>query len=89
VAPLLPHYYNRGLHHAVSVCVCMCPTQGAGRDGSSMKSDHSLSAATGYILGADIYAAVVHVCRVDANTFAGYRLPDAAERERAESAGAV
>ena len=30
-----------------------------------MKSDHSLSAATGYILGADIYAAVVHVCRVD------------------------
>jgi hypothetical protein len=54
-----------------------------------MKSDHSLSAATGYILGADIYAAVVHVCRVDANTFAGYRLPDAAERERAESAGAV
>ena len=72
----------------------MCPTQGAGRDGSSMKSDHSLSAATGYILGADIYAAVVHVCRVDedpfhSSSFAGYRLPDAAERERAESAGAV
>ena len=58
-----------------------------------MKSDHSLSAATGYILGADIYAAVVHVCRVDEDpfftSFAGYRLPDAAERERAESAGAT